>query len=317
MRQIMENGTIFSLSDAEQAFIESKTNSLAIYQVRNGPHYRDYRFEPHDYLRKQGLGIHRRNYEHVYTQPITKEVKNVLAFLEHIFQKYNIDRPTDFEGRDLCISDVVALKLNGVITTHFVDRFGYESIENFLPTKNVPNRSTTIPVTEKPVIATIDFYAPNGTISDTISYKNEKIFMEAVKTLANSGVPYGLKIYQDEHGQHLAKDWIHNLTSPPKMLKMMTTPHHAVTSTPKQIVPETKMCRFIDPNYKDLFQIPDGGKVEITYCTGQKTQRTCKYLDEYHTSIDGMCFHIREFSERMAGIGATYRPAPAVKERER
>jgi hypothetical protein len=74
---------------------------------------------------------------------------------------------------------------------------------------------------------------------------------------------------------------------------------------------DTKMIRFIDSDYRDLFHIPDGGSIKITYPPedGRGTVvRQCKHLDEMHTEIGGNCYHICEFSERMEAIGAKYEP---------
>lgn len=75
------------------------------------------------------------------------------------------------------------------------------------------------------------------------------------------------------------------------------------------------VCRFIDSNYNDLFQVPDGGKVIITYPNGEKKSMKCKHLDEYHTEIGGRCFHICEFAECMEALGAKYAAAP-IKNKE-
>lgn len=69
-----------------------------------------------------------------------------------------------------------------------------------------------------------------------------------------------------------------------------------------------KGIRFIDPNYKELFRIPDGGKIEITASWGEKSQHICRYIDEYHTEVGRDLFHICEFAERMEKNGATYKP---------
>lgn len=57
--------------------------------------------------------------------------------------------------------------------------------------------------------------------------------------------------------------------------------------------------RFIDPNYKELFRIPDGGKIAITYSDGSKDEKTCRYIDEYHVEVGSNLYHICEFAERM------------------
>lgn len=68
--------------------------------------------------------------------------------------------------------------------------------------------------------------------------------------------------------------------------------------------------RFIDPHYKEKFRIPDGGKIIITYGWGEKAEKTCRYIDEYHTEVGSNLYHICEFAERMEQNGHTYEPKP-------
>ena len=42
---------------------------------------------------------------------------------------------------------------------------------------------------------------------------------------------------------------------------------------------ETRMIRFIDPNYRELFQIPDGAYVEVKY-PNSTVIVACRYMDE-------------------------------------
>lgn len=68
--------------------------------------------------------------------------------------------------------------------------------------------------------------------------------------------------------------------------------------------------RFIDPNYKELFRIPDGRKIVVTTAWGEKLECSCRYIDEYHTEIGNDLYHICEFAERMQKNGASYEPVP-------
>ena len=68
--------------------------------------------------------------------------------------------------------------------------------------------------------------------------------------------------------------------------------------------------RFIDPHYKELFRIPDGGKIIITYDWGEKAEKSCRFIDECHTEVGSSLYHICEFAERMEKNGATYEPKP-------
>jgi hypothetical protein len=73
--------------------------------------------------------------------------------------------------------------------------------------------------------------------------------------------------------------------------------------------------QFIDSSYNELFRIPDGGSIKITYPPedGRGTvTRKCEYLDETHFKIDGNGYndvlHICQFAERMEALGAKYEP---------
>lgn len=66
--------------------------------------------------------------------------------------------------------------------------------------------------------------------------------------------------------------------------------------------------RFINSRYQDLFRIPDGASIEISYPDGRKEERVCTFQDEYHTKVGNYVYHICEFAERMEAIGATYQP---------
>jgi len=52
------------------------------------------------------------------------------------------------------------------------------------------------------------------------------------------------------------------------------------------------VIRFIDSKYNDLFSISDGENITVTNYFGEKNTHNCKFIDEYHTQIDGTVFHI-------------------------
>lgn len=66
--------------------------------------------------------------------------------------------------------------------------------------------------------------------------------------------------------------------------------------------------RFIEPDYKEKFRIPDGGKIVVTSAWGKKTEKTCRFIDEYHTEVGSHLYHICQFAELMHKNGAEYEP---------
>ena len=57
--------------------------------------------------------------------------------------------------------------------------------------------------------------------------------------------------------------------------------------------------RFITSKYEEKFRINDGDKVQIVYSTGEKAEKSCRYIDDYHFELGDSLFHICEFAELM------------------
>ena len=74
---------------------------------------------------------------------------------------------------------------------------------------------------------------------------------------------------------------------------------------------DKKEIRFIDINHNELFRVPDGGQIIITYPNGAKQRATCKYISEQYMGIDGRCYHNLRWAELMKESGRTYAPAGA------
>lgn len=77
-----------------------------------------------------------------------------------------------------------------------------------------------------------------------------------------------------------------------------------------------KEIRFIDSSYKELFRIPDGGRVKITADNGHSFEATCKYIDDYHFYLDNSCLHICQFAEIMEHNGSKCEPITPLYELE-
>jgi hypothetical protein len=92
-------------------------------------------------------------------------------------------------------------------------------------------------------------------------------------------------------------------------------------STPPIELPEEKseakqLIQFIDSEYRELFKIPDGDSICVTYPPGdsrEPIERACKFLDEMHTQIGSSVYHICEFASRMEAIGAKFEPVNQLR----
>lgn len=99
---------------------------FAIYQLKGGEDLRDYRFEPADRLKKNGLYVDRENYNRVYRGRLKAD-----ETLEDIYERFNLNHPQDFRGHSLSVSDIVAVKSNGTIAAYYVDRVGFTRVPDF------------------------------------------------------------------------------------------------------------------------------------------------------------------------------------------
>ena len=102
-------------------------NSFSIYQLKGGNETLDYRFEPLDSIHRNGLSVKPENYELVYEAPLTEKDN-----LESIYTRFNVDRPADFTGHSLSVSDIVVLHQGGKDTAHYCDRAGFSEVPEFL-----------------------------------------------------------------------------------------------------------------------------------------------------------------------------------------
>ena len=99
---------------------------FAIYQIKGGPETRDYRFEAYESLQEAGLAVDRQNYDLVYTAPLDGKTT-----LEDIYRTFNLDRPADFTGHSLSVSDIVVLTRSGKEEAHYCDSFGFTPVPEF------------------------------------------------------------------------------------------------------------------------------------------------------------------------------------------
>ena len=119
----------------EAAFLKTSQNAFAIYQVKSNDELRDIRFEPLSWLESKGISVDHGNYDLAYTAPLTN-TGNTEEKLAILWDRFNNDHPADYHRPSLSVSDIVALKQNGVVSCHYVDSFGFQAIPAFLEPEN-------------------------------------------------------------------------------------------------------------------------------------------------------------------------------------
>ena len=96
-------------------------NAFSIYQLKS----EEYRFSPYVSMRNKGYEPVVDDYEMIYTDKLNE------ATLNDIYERFNIDRPKDYVGYSLSVSDVIVLIKDGERTAYMVDSFGFKGLPDF------------------------------------------------------------------------------------------------------------------------------------------------------------------------------------------
>ena len=115
----------------EQAFQNNSGDAYAIYQLKSEDDFRDYRFESMKQLQAADLAVEHRHYDLIYTGKL-----NASGDLDHtlndLYRQFNLEHPADFTGHSLSVSDVIVLKQAGQVSSHYVDNWSFQPLQDFL-----------------------------------------------------------------------------------------------------------------------------------------------------------------------------------------
>ena len=106
-----------------QQMLEKDVDRYEIYQIPIGSENRDKKFMSMDEVTKTFNEISRDDYAMVYTSPLKDG-----DTLDSLYEKFNIDPPTDYSGHSLSVSDVVVMHQNHEDKAYYVDSMGFKEI---------------------------------------------------------------------------------------------------------------------------------------------------------------------------------------------
>ncbi len=99
--------------------------SFEIWQLKDTPENRPIQFA--DFAFASLYRLNESRYDKVYEASAGPDTDT----LDKLFTKFNIDRPADFRGHSLSVSDVVVLNDNGKRTAWFCDSWGFKEVPGF------------------------------------------------------------------------------------------------------------------------------------------------------------------------------------------
>lgn len=127
--------------------VEKAQGTFKIYQLPGGEKYHGIRFEGMEQLKKDGVQLNKDDYELMYEGEVGEFRGN--ATLEALFTQFNNDRPDDFFGHSLSVSDVIVISADGKDTAYFCDSFGFTEMPEFFKEKElVQEKSETAKVSD-------------------------------------------------------------------------------------------------------------------------------------------------------------------------
>ena len=101
--------------------------TFGIYQIKDDSPGENYAFMNMSFIESHGMQIKKEDYKLVYVGELLGNMS-----LDDIFERFNIDRPEDFRGHSLSVSDIVVLNDGEKVTAHFVDSISFEQLDSFL-----------------------------------------------------------------------------------------------------------------------------------------------------------------------------------------
>ena len=110
----------------ETLLLHGESGRFAIYQMDSGDEH-TYQFMGMESAKNLGYTIDGKDYRMVYAAPWMPTIT-----LDNIFERFNIDRPEDFRGHSLSVSDVIVINRGAEITAYYVDSFGFQELPEFV-----------------------------------------------------------------------------------------------------------------------------------------------------------------------------------------
>ena len=112
--------------DSGQETSDAAGDYFEIFQLKENKENRQFYFMDLSFWQSEGVAVEHTRYDVTYTAPLDEKTT-----LDDIYCRFNIDRPSDFFGHSLSVSDVVVLHRKGKTDSYFVDNIGFQPVTDF------------------------------------------------------------------------------------------------------------------------------------------------------------------------------------------
>ena len=112
----------------DKSMATQNNREFTIYQIKKGlKDWQYYAFEPLDRLKGHNRKVEFDNYSKIYTGTLAENES-----LEDVYARFNVNRPDDFMGHSLSVSDIIVIKDNGQEKAYYCDTWGFAGVPEFL-----------------------------------------------------------------------------------------------------------------------------------------------------------------------------------------
>lgn len=151
----------------ETILLEGEGNRYGIYQINSRQEERGYQFLGLEAAKELGFTIHGKDYQMVYSERL-----RATTTLDNLYERFNIERPNDFTGHSMSVSDVIIMNCGGNLKAYYVDSFGFEELPDFIAQRaEVLNAS--------PIKAYPEVYM--GTLENAMQERNVDTYLDSRK----------------------------------------------------------------------------------------------------------------------------------------
>ena len=151
----------------ETLLLESDGNRYGIYQINSGQEERGYQFLSLEAAKEMGFTVDGKDYQMVYSERLRDATT-----LDNLFERFNMERPNDFTGHSMSVSDVIIMNRGGRLTAYYVDSFGFTELPDF-----VAQRAEML--NANPVKAYPEVYM--GTLEKAMQERNVDAYLDSRK----------------------------------------------------------------------------------------------------------------------------------------
>lgn len=92
--------------------------------------------------------------------------------LDNLYERFNIERPNDFTGHSMSVSDVIIMNRGGNLKAYYVDSFGFEELPDF-----IAQRAEVL--NDSPIKAYPEVYM--GTLENAMQERNVDTYLDSRK----------------------------------------------------------------------------------------------------------------------------------------